>query len=75
MQLNTVQGKSLNNSCDAVMLCSLVVKFVEATTSLLAQALVVIQKGDDASRVHAVSEGLDKVLADMQANICTHQVT
>ena len=57
------------------MLCSLVVEFVEATASLLSQALVVFEEGDDASWVDTVTKGLNEVLAHMKANVCSHQVT
>lgn len=57
------------------MLCSLVVEFVEATASLLSQALVVIEEGDDASWVDTVTKGLNEVLAHMKADVCSHQVT
>ena len=57
------------------MLCLLVVKFVEATASLLSQTLVVIEEGDDASWVDTVTKGLNEVLAHMQTNVCSYQVT
>lgn len=54
---------------------SLVVKLVEATASLLSQALVVIEEGDDASWVDAVTKGFNEVFAHMEANVCSYKVT
>lgn len=53
----------------------LLVKLVEAAASLLSKALVVIEQRNDLCRVHSLWEGLYEVLAHMQANVSTNQVT
>lgn len=53
----------------------LLVKLVEAAASLLSKALVVIEQGNDLCRVHSLWEGVYEVLAHMQTNVSTNQVT
>ena len=47
---------------------------VESLPGLLPQPLVLVEQGDEGAHVHAVREGVEKVLAHVQTHIRAHQV-